>query len=134
MALSALGATAFHAFDIAAPLSELVVGMLVVAVVAALPIAVAGLGTGNATFVLVFRDLADPETLLALSLANPLSSFKIAAISAITGSLDVLGPAGVYATRSYGSGLLPLLAGLLVAWSLVPLLAAGWIFDERGIQ
>ena len=64
----ALSATAFRAFDIAAPLSELVVGMLVVAVVAALPIAVAGLGTGNAAFVLVFQDLADPETLLALSL------------------------------------------------------------------
>jgi hypothetical protein len=64
----ALGALAFRAFDLAPPLSGLVVGMLVVAVVAALPIAVAGLGTGNAAFVLVFRDVADAETLLALSL------------------------------------------------------------------
>jgi hypothetical protein len=63
-----LAAVAFRAFGIAAPLSELAVGMMIVAVVAALPIAVAGLGTGNATFVLVFRHLADPETLLALSL------------------------------------------------------------------
>ena len=76
----------------------------------------------------------DVGTLLALALVNPLESFKIAAISGITGSLDVLGPAGAYASRSFGAGLLPLLAGLLLAWSLLPLLAAGWIFDARGIR
>jgi hypothetical protein len=64
----ALGALAFRAFGLAPPLSGLIVGMLVVGVVAALPIAIAGLGTGNAAFVLVFRDVADAETLLALSL------------------------------------------------------------------
>ena len=36
---------------------------------AGLPIAVAGLGTGQAAFVWVFRDYGDPETLLACSLA-----------------------------------------------------------------
>jgi hypothetical protein len=64
----ALAAAAFRAFGIAPPVGELVVGMLFVAVVAALPIAVAGLGTGQAAFVIVFGDLADRETLLALSL------------------------------------------------------------------
>jgi len=73
-------------------------------------------------------------TLLTLTMINPLESFKIAAVSAITGSLDVLGPAGVYATRTYGEGLVPLLAGLLVAWCVLPLIAASLIFDERGIQ
>lgn len=63
-----LGALAFRAFGLAPPLSVLVVGMLFVAVVAALPIAIAGLGTGNAAFLWVFRDVADAETLLALSL------------------------------------------------------------------
>jgi hypothetical protein len=58
----------FAAFDIAPDLSELVVGILVVAVVAALPIAVAGLGTGQIAFVEVFRDLASRETLLVISL------------------------------------------------------------------
>ncbi len=76
----------------------------------------------------------DVGTLLALGLVNPLSSFKIAAVGAITGSLDVLGPAGVYATRHYGAALPAILAGLLVAWCLAPLAAAGWIFEERGIR
>ena len=58
----------FAAFDIVPDLSELVVGILVVAVVAALPIAVAGLGTGQIAFVEVFRDLASRETLLVISL------------------------------------------------------------------
>jgi hypothetical protein len=44
------------------------VGILVVAVVAALPIAVAGLGPGQLAFVEVFRDLASRETLLVISL------------------------------------------------------------------
>ena len=64
----ALAGAAFHAFAIALPASRLVVGILVVAVVSALPIAVSGLGTGQAALVYVFRGLADPETLLALSL------------------------------------------------------------------
>ena len=43
--------------------------MLVVSGVSALPIAVAGLGTGQAAFLVAFRGVAPPETLLALSLA-----------------------------------------------------------------
>ena len=64
----AMVAVMFAAFHIYPDLSELVVGILVVAVVAALPIAVAGLGTGQIAFVEVFRDLASRETLLAISL------------------------------------------------------------------
>ncbi len=63
-----LAAAGFHAFGIAPPPSQLVVGILIVVVVAALPIAVSGLGTGQVAMVYVFRGLADPETLLALSL------------------------------------------------------------------
>lgn len=56
-------------FDIAPPLPVLFVNVSIVALIAALPIAVAGLGTGQAAFVWVFRDYGDPETLLACSLA-----------------------------------------------------------------
>ena len=42
--------------------------MMAVAVVSALPIAVAGLGTGQAAFLYVFRGVSDAETLLAVSL------------------------------------------------------------------
>ena len=64
----ALGGAAFAGFDIAIPLSDLTVGMVFVGVVGALPIAIAGLGTGQVAVVAVFGHLADRETLLALSL------------------------------------------------------------------
>lgn len=61
-------ATAFYAFRVSAPLVELVAGVLIVALVAALPIAVAGLGTSQAAFLYLFSDYGDAETLLAMSL------------------------------------------------------------------
>jgi hypothetical protein len=64
----ALGGAAFLSFGISIPLSDLVVGMVVVGVVGALPIAVAGLGTVQIAIIEVFGHLADKETLLALSL------------------------------------------------------------------
>lgn len=64
----ALGGAAFAGFDIAIPLSDLTLGMVFVGVVSALPIAIAGLGTGQAAVVAVFGHLADREALLALSL------------------------------------------------------------------
>jgi hypothetical protein len=63
-----LGAAAFAGFEIPVPASDLVVGMVVVGVVSALPIAVAGLGTGQIAVVEAFGHIADKETLLALSL------------------------------------------------------------------
>ncbi len=63
-----LAAAGFHAFGVSPPPSQLVLGILIVVVVAALPIAVSGLGTGQVAMVYVFRGVADPETLLALSL------------------------------------------------------------------
>jgi len=64
----ALGGAAFASFGIEVPLSDLTIGMVFVGVVSALPIAVAGLGTGQMAVVAVFGHLADRETLLALSL------------------------------------------------------------------
>ena len=63
-----LSAAAFHAFDMAPGIGRLVAGMMVVALVSALPIAVAGLGTGQAAVLVVFRGLAEPGALLAMSL------------------------------------------------------------------
>jgi Cu-processing system permease protein len=75
----------------------------------------------------------DVQQLLALTMANPLQLFKIAAILDLRDSLEVLGPAGVYATRTYGSQLLPMLIGLLLAWIILPLLGATWLFKKRGV-
>ena len=59
---------AFAAFGIEIAPARLVVGMMILAVVGALPIAVAGLGTGQVAAVYVFAGVAPPETLIALSL------------------------------------------------------------------
>jgi len=63
-----IAGAAFAAFGIAIPLARLVVGMMVLAVIGALPIAVAGLGTGQVAAVYVFEGIAPPEALIALSL------------------------------------------------------------------
>jgi len=62
-------ASGFYAFDVHPPLGTLVAGVLIVAVVGALPIAVAGLGTTQAAFLYLFSDYASRETLLAMSVA-----------------------------------------------------------------
>ncbi|HEX6385677.1 MAG TPA: ABC transporter permease subunit [Anaerolineae bacterium] len=71
--------------------------------------------------------------LLGLALLNPLQLFKIAAILNIRSNLEVLGPAGVYALRTYGEQLLPLLAGTLLLWTAAPLLTAYQVFKRRGV-
>ncbi|MDT8306671.1 MAG: ABC transporter permease [Anaerolineae bacterium] len=73
------------------------------------------------------------DQLFALALANPLQLFKIAAVYSLRQNLDVLGPAGVYAIRTYGSQLIPLLVGLLIAWVVVPFVAAAFFFKRRGV-
>ncbi|HEX5065924.1 MAG TPA: lysylphosphatidylglycerol synthase domain-containing protein [Myxococcota bacterium] len=64
----AICGAAFVAFRISVPIPELVAGVLIVALVAAIPIAVAGLGTSQAAFLYLFKAYAPPETLLAMSL------------------------------------------------------------------
>ncbi|MCP4424055.1 MAG: ABC transporter permease subunit [Chloroflexi bacterium] len=71
--------------------------------------------------------------LFALALANPLQIFKIAAVLDLRQNLEVLGPAGIYAFRTYGTQLFPALVGLLLAWVIVPFAIAAQIFKRRGI-
>lgn len=74
----------------------------------------------------------DASELLFSALVNPLQQFKLAAILTLRGGLEVLGPAGLYATRTYGDALLPLLVGGLVLWILVPLAATAFVIERRG--
>lgn len=74
------------------------------------------------------------RTLLALTLLNPLEAYRIGAVAAITGALDVLGPAGVYADRTFGGGLVAVLGAVLVVWTIAALGAAVVLFDRRGIR
>jgi hypothetical protein len=75
-------ASAFAAFDIAPPLARLICGIMIAALLGALPIAIAGLGTSQAAFVYLFADVAPAERVLAMSLVL---SFGIIATRAALG-------------------------------------------------
>ena len=75
----------------------------------------------------------DVEQLLALALVNPLQVFKIAAVLDLRDNLEVLGPAGIFAYRTYGGTLWPLLIGLLFAWIVAPFILATQVFKKRGV-
>jgi Cu-processing system permease protein len=64
------------------------------------------------------------ENLLWLSLVNPLQVFKMAAILDINTTLDVLGPAGIYAIQRYGDALMAIFLVVLAMWAVVPAVLA----------
>lgn len=74
----------------------------------------------------------DIQGLFTMALLNPMQVFKMAVIVAIRDNLEVLGPAGVYAVRTYGDSLLPILIGILAAWVVVPLVIGSYILKKRG--
>jgi Cu-processing system permease protein len=71
--------------------------------------------------------------LFAISMINPVQVFKMWSLRAAEASIDVLGPAGLYAEDTFGARLPWLFAAALVAWAVAPLLAAGVIFSRRSI-
>ena len=64
------------------------------------------------------------EELFALSLLNPLQVFKMWSLHAVDATLDVLGPAGLYASEEYGQRLHLVFGAFLLAWVVLPLAAA----------
>lgn len=80
---------------------------------------------------LAFR-VEDPR-LFSLALINPLHVYDMAGVHAINASLDVLGPAGMYAMRTYGDALPYILAVALAAWIIIPLSSAFVIFSRRSL-
>lgn len=74
-----------------------------------------------------------PGELLALTLINPLQQFKIAAVLGLRGTLEPLGPSGLYAVRTLGRALAPALVGLLGLWAVVPLTLALTRFRRQGV-
>jgi Cu-processing system permease protein len=72
------------------------------------------------------------DTLLTLALLNPLQIYKIAAIWNIRESLEVLGPAGLYALRTFAGTFVWILVVILVGWITVPFLAASLVFKKKG--
>lgn len=76
----------------------------------------------------------EPATLLSLTLANPLDVYKLVNVGLLHTSLDVLGPAGRYASDRMGANLTPLLLGLQAFWVLVPLAAGYWLFRKADFR
>jgi Cu-processing system permease protein len=70
------------------------------------------------------------NVLFMTTIVNPVEAFRLAALSALTGSLDVLGPAGTYAIDRFGTGLDTVLFGMLAVWLVAPAVAAWAIFTK----
>lgn len=106
----------------------------------------ASVATGTAVFIwlaLVFgTDLAlmagtltfrlRIEELFALSLINPLQVFKMWSLHAIDSTLDVLGPAALYAVEEHGESLHVIFGLCLGAWIVAPLTLACVLFSRKG--
>ena len=72
------------------------------------------------------------ENLFWVSLTNPLQVFKMAAILTIQTTLDILGPAGIYAVQKYGDVLMAVFVGALALWIVVPAGVAYLRFATKG--
>jgi Cu-processing system permease protein len=64
------------------------------------------------------------EQLFLLALANPLQVFKMASILDINATLDILGPAGIFAMQEFGRRLRFVFLGVMALWIVVPALLA----------
>lgn len=77
----------------------------------------------------IFR-MQTPQLFL-VAIINPAECFRLSVIGGFDATLDVLGPAGLYASNTFGRRLPALLAGILGAWTLVPLLLAVFRFTRK---
>jgi len=82
------------------------------------------LGIMGSSIVMNFQ----PQTLLWLTMINPLDVFKLVTVGLLNTSVDVLGPAGLYATNRFGNRLIPMLLLLEAVWVVTPLLIGYWLF------
>lgn len=64
------------------------------------------------------------EQLFLLALVNPLQVFKMASILDINATLDILGPAGIFAMQEFGHRLRFVFLGVMALWIVLPALLA----------
>ncbi len=123
----------------------LAISMLAVGMMIATFIRSSGAATGAAllawlTFLLLgdlglmgsavmFR-IQTPQLFLT-AIINPTECFRLSVIGGFDATLDVLGPAGLYASNTFGPRLPVLLAVILVTWTLVPLMLAVFRFSRK---
>jgi ABC-type transport system involved in multi-copper enzyme maturation permease subunit len=72
------------------------------------------------------------ESLLAVTLGNPVESVRILAVLSLDPELQVLGPLGAYLYETFGTtGSTFVLLGGVLLWTVVPLTAAAMIFRRQ---
>lgn len=121
-------------------LSMLAVGMLISAIIrrsgSAMGVAIfvwlafvllANVGLMSATLYFKLR----VEEFFFVAVVNPLQCFKMAALQGFSEKLDVFGPAGVYATQTFGDWLPAILLGSPALWVIAPLAVAWLLFTRR---
>jgi ABC-type transport system involved in multi-copper enzyme maturation permease subunit len=101
------------------------IGLLISACARRAPSALGG-AVGAWLALVIFGDLAVMTTaltthlgigpLLTLTAINPTEAYKISALAALSGSVDVLGPGGRLATDTFGAAVMPVMSAILVAW------------------
>ncbi|HZL72671.1 MAG TPA: ABC transporter permease subunit [Planctomycetota bacterium] len=68
-----------------------------------------------------------PQGLLFVSFANPVQLAKILCLMSLSAKLEVLGPSGIYAVKTFGyAGSMLMLGGGLALWALIPA-GLGWL-------
>jgi Cu-processing system permease protein len=67
-----------------------------------------------------------------LSLFNPVQVFKLSAVYSLRDNLEILGPIGIYAVRSFGAGLQFFLIGILLTGSAIFMFLTNKLFKSRG--
>lgn len=73
------------------------------------------------------------ESLFAAATANPLQVYKMWSLQRVDASLDVLGPAGLYAQTELGSTVNWIFALVMGGWIILPLFAAAWLFRRKAV-
>ncbi len=71
------------------------------------------------------------ETLLGLAMLNPLQVFKMWSLGVMGASMDVLGPAGLYAQDTFADRLGWIFAAAMALWTILPLSLATLLFARR---
>lgn len=72
------------------------------------------------------------QTVFYLSLVNPIQVFKLASVFAVNGSIESLGPAGVYGQRTFEGSFTFILAAILIAQGLFAGLLATVAGQKKG--
>jgi Cu-processing system permease protein len=75
-----------------------------------------------------------PEALLSLTMLNPLDVYKLVSVDLLQTSLDVLGPAGMYAVDRFGTWFSAFMLAILALWAILPLPIGYWLFARTDVQ